>query len=44
MVNVEELLNKLVGFNTVNDKENMEIMDYIQNILCSMRISYRKKR
>lgn len=44
MVNVEELLNKLVGFNTVNDKENKEIMDYIQNILCSMRILYRKKR
>ena len=28
-----EILKKLVGFNTIKDKENKEILDYIESIL-----------
>ena len=28
-----EVLKKLVGFNTIKDKENKEIMDYIESYL-----------
>ena len=29
----KEILKKLVSFNTINDKENKEIMDYIEEYL-----------
>ena len=30
---VEEILEKLVGFNTIKDKENKEIIDFIEEFL-----------
>jgi len=32
-MNAKEMLKDLVSFNTINDKENKEIMDYIENYL-----------
>ncbi len=33
MLVVEEVLERLLKFNTINDKENKEILDYIENTL-----------
>lgn len=33
MLDVEEVLERLVKFNTIKDKENKEILDYIENTL-----------
>ena len=44
MINVENILKKLVEFNTIEDKENKKILDYIQDILSYIRIYSRKKR
>ena len=30
---VEEILKKLVGYNTIKDKENKEILNFIENFL-----------
>ena len=30
---VEDILEKLVGFNTIKDKENKEIIDFIEEFL-----------
>lgn len=38
MIDVEDVLQRLVECNTVNDKENKKILDYIENILMSLRI------
>ena len=44
MLEVEEVLRNLVECNTIADKENKKIMDYIENTLCPLRFSNRKKR
>ena len=36
MLNVESVLENLVKFNTINDKENKEILDYIEKTLKSI--------
>ena len=36
MIEVENILEKLVGFDTIRDKENKEILDYIEDLLKSM--------
>ena len=43
MLNVEEVLENLVKFNTIKDKENKEILDYIENILISMGFKTEKR-
>ena len=43
MLNVEEVLEKLVKFNTIKDKENKEILDYIENTLSSMGFKTEKR-
>ena len=43
MLNVEEVLEKLVKFNTIKDKENKEILDYIENILISIGFKTEKR-
>ncbi len=44
MINVEDILKKLVEFNTIEDKENEKILDYTENVLSSIRIYNSKKR
>lgn len=41
----KEILKKLIEFNTINDKENKEILDFIQNLLeeKGFRLEYRSK-
>lgn len=41
----KEILKKLVGFNTIEDKENKQIMDYIQELLTNkgFKTDYRSK-
>lgn len=41
---VEEILANLVACNTIADKENTKILDYLENVLRSMRFSGGKKR
>ena len=43
MLNVEEVLENLVKFNTIKDKENKEILDYIENTLISMGFKTEKR-
>ena len=43
MLNVEEVLENLVKFNTIKDKENKEILDYIENTLSSMGFKTEKR-
>lgn len=38
MIDVEEVLQRLVECNTIKDKENKKILDYIENVLMSLRI------
>lgn len=38
MLDVEEVLKKLVEFNTIENKENREILDYIEKTLSSIRV------
>ncbi len=38
MYNVEEVLSELVKCNTIEDKENKKIIDYIEKLLNSIRI------
>ncbi len=38
MYNVEEILSELVKCNTIEDKENKKIIDYLENVLNSIRI------
>lgn len=38
MYNVEEILSELVKCNTIEDKENKKIIDYIEKLLISIRI------
>lgn len=38
MLDVEEVLKKLVEFNTIADKENREILDYIEKTLSKVRV------
>lgn len=38
MIDVEDVLQRLVECNTIKDKENKKILDYIENILMSLRI------
>lgn len=40
----EEILANLVACNTIADKENEKILDYLENVLRSMRFSDGKKR
>lgn len=44
MLEVEEILKNLVKYNTIADKENAEILDYIENLMSSTRIYNREKR
>lgn len=43
MLNVEEVLENLVKFNTIKDKENKEILDYIENTLISIGFKTEKR-
>ena len=43
MLNVEEVLENLVKFNTIKDKENKEVLDYIENTLISMGFKTEKR-
>lgn len=43
MLNVEEVLRRLVKFNTIKDKENKEMLDYIENTLTSIGFKTEKK-
>ena len=43
MLNVEEVLERLVRFNTIKDKENKEILDYIEKILISIGFKTEKR-
>lgn len=38
MLNVENILENLVKYNTVKDKENQKILDYLENTLSTIRI------
>lgn len=38
MIDVKEVLESLVECNTIKDRENKKIMDYIENLLLSIRI------
>lgn len=38
MYNVEEILSELVKCNTIGDKENKKIIDYIEKLLIAIRI------
>ena len=38
MFEVEEILSELVKCNTIEDKENKKIIDYIEKVLNSIRI------
>ena len=38
MYNVEEVLSELVKCNTIEDKENKKIIDYIEKLINSIRI------
>lgn len=38
MVDVEDVLRNLVECNTIKDKENKKILDYIERMLVSLRI------
>lgn len=38
MIGVEEVLQRLVECNTIKDKENKKILDYIENVLMSLRV------
>jgi len=38
MVDVEDVLRNLVEWNTIKDKENKKILDYIERMLVSLRI------
>lgn len=38
MIDVEDVLQRLVECNTIKDKENKKILDYIENILMSLRV------
>lgn len=40
----EEILRKLVKFNTIKDKQNKEILDYIQNYLENLGFSLEKRK
>ena len=40
----EEILANLVACNTIADKENTKILDYLEKVLLWMRFSNRKKR
>ncbi|MCI9365361.1 MAG: hypothetical protein HFJ54_01775 [Clostridia bacterium] len=43
MISVKEVLENLVKCNTIKDKENKKIMDYIENLLVSIRFYNGKK-
>ncbi len=43
MLNVEEVLENLVKCNTINDKENKKILDYIENTLASLGFKTEKR-
>ena len=43
MLNVENVLEDLVKFNTINDKENKEIMDYLEKTLKQLGFKTEKK-
>ena len=38
----KEILKKLVGFNTIKDKQNKEIMDYIEEYLCKYNFTTKR--
>ncbi len=38
MLDAEEVLKNLVEFNTIEDKENREILDYIEKTLSRIRV------
>lgn len=38
MLDAEEVLKNLVKFNTIEDKENREILDYIEKTLSRIRV------
>ena len=44
MLDAEEVLKKLVKCNTIEDKENKKILDYLEQTLCSIRVWNREKR
>lgn len=39
----KDILSKLVSFNTIKDKQNKEILDYIQDFLCSLGFTIQKR-
>lgn len=43
MFNVEKILNELVKFNTIKDKENKEILNYLENILSKIGFKTERK-
>lgn len=43
MLDVEEVLNNLVGFNTIKDKENKEIISYLEQTLINLGFKTEKK-
>ena len=43
MINVEEILGRLVECNTIKDKENKKILDYIENTLHAIGFKTEKK-
>lgn len=43
MINVEDVLENLVKFNTIKDKENKEIIDYIESTLKKLGFKTEKK-
>lgn len=43
MLNVENVLDNLVKFNTISDKENVKILDYIQNTMNSIGFKTEKR-
>lgn len=43
MINSEEILRNLVKFNTIKDKENKEMLDYLENILKPLGFKTKKR-
>ena len=43
MIDVIEILENLVKFNTIKDKENKEILDYVENLLKNLNFKTIKR-
>ena len=43
MLEAEEILEKLVSYNTIQDKENTQILDYIENTLQEIGFQTKKR-